>query len=146
MKLTSRGMWVSDSLVYPHKSWFKAFFFSNLPVYKVNHSSMSLVYAQLLHPCCCFRGILCWVKQEGTVGISEGRFHCEKHGLWFLEHAVFQSLPLAGFHYCTLCLQIASLAPLVFMGGDGTRFVSGVILDGSFHLLFAPGTSTQPYL
>lgn len=23
------------------------------------------------------------MKQEGTVGISEGQFHCEKHGLWF---------------------------------------------------------------
>lgn len=86
------------------------------------------------------------MKQEGTAGISEGQFRCEKHGLWFLERSVFQSLPFAGFHYCILCLQITSLAPLVFMGGERTCFVSRVILDDSLHLLFAPGMSTQPYL
>lgn len=36
MKLMSVGVWVSDSLVRLYKSWFKAvFFFSRLPVYKV---------------------------------------------------------------------------------------------------------------
>lgn len=61
-------------------------------------------------------------------------------------HAVFQSLPFLGFHDYILCLQITSLAPLVFMGGERTCFVSKVILDDSLHLLFAPGMSAQPYI
>lgn len=123
----------------------------------VNHTSVKLILclASSSLPLC-LRSLALGLRESGAssppflldeAGRQGGGFRRESFTAekYFLR-TVFQSLPFLGFHEYILCLQITSLAPLVFMGGERTCFVSKVILDDSLHLLLAPGMSAQPHI